>query len=163
VPAPLLLGIADRAVIQRALASLQPPPTQAEILAMTGYRDPAIGPPNPAAYKARPLDGVWATAPFLHAGSVPNLYQLLLPAKDRTRTFHVGSREFDPADVGFSTQTFPGSFEFRVEGPDGTPIPGNSNAGHEGVNYTQIREGGANRDFTDTERRALIEYMKTLR
>jgi hypothetical protein len=163
VPAPLLLGLADRAVIQRGLADLRPPATQEELLAMTGYRDPASRPPNPAAYKARPLDGVWATAPFLHAGSVPNLYQLLLPAKDRTKTFHVGSREFDPVNVGFSTQPSPGSFEFRTEGPDGKPIPGNSNAGHEGVNYTQIREGDKIRDFTDTERWALVEYMKTLR
>jgi hypothetical protein len=31
------------------------------------------------------------------------------------------------------------------------------------VGYTQVREGNTNRDFTDTERRALIEYMKTLR
>jgi mono/diheme cytochrome c family protein len=162
VPAPLLLGMADRAVIQRALVGLQPPATQDELLAMTGYRDPAARPPNPAAYKARPLDGVWATAPFLHNGSVPNLYQLLLPAKDRTKTFHVGSREFDPVNVGFSMQPSPGSFEFHVEGPDGKPIPGNSNAGHEGMYYTQIREGDTNRDFTDTERRALIEYIKTL-
>lgn len=163
VPAPLLLGIADRAVIQRALPDLRPPVTQDELLAMTGYRDSGAQPPNPAAYKARPLEGIWATAPFLHNGSVPNLYQLLLPAKDRIKTFHVGSREFDPVNVGFSTQPFPGSFEFRTEGPDGKPIPGNFNGGHEGVSYTQIREGDTNRDFTDAERQALIEYMKTLR
>jgi len=163
VPAALLLGIADNAVIKRALASLQPPATQEEILAMTGYRDPGGQPPNPIAYKARPLDGIWATAPYLHAGSVPNLYQLLLPAKDRVKSFHVGSRDFDPVDVGFSTSPSPGSFEFHTEGPDGKPIPGNSNAGHEGLNYTQIQEGGKTRDFTDAERRALIEYMKTLR
>jgi cytochrome c1 len=163
VPAAKLLAIADGGVIKRSLAGLQPPATQEELLAMTGYRESGAEPPNPIAYKARPLDGVWATAPFLHAGSVPNLYQLLLPAKDRVKAFHVGSREFDPVDVGFSTQPSPGSFEFRVEGQDGNPIPGNSNGGHEGLYYTQVREGDTNRDFTDTERRALIEYMKTLR
>ena len=152
-----VLGEADRGVIRRSLGSLQPPPTQQQILAMNGFRDPAGKPPNPIAYKARPLDGVWATAPFLHAGSVPNLYQLLLPARDRMKTFHVGSREFDPQDVGFSTQPFPGSFEFR------TSEEGNSNAGHEGLYYTQVQENGKNRDFTEAERRALIEYMKTLR
>jgi RoxA-like, cytochrome c-like len=31
-------------------------------------------------YKARPLNGIWATAPYLHNGSVPTLYDLLLPA-----------------------------------------------------------------------------------
>ena len=35
-------------------------------------------------YKARPLNGIWATAPFLHNGSVLTLYDLLLPA-DETR------------------------------------------------------------------------------
>jgi hypothetical protein len=151
-----VLGAADGGVIQRSLAGLQPPPSQEQILSMMGFRDPKGQPPNPNAYKARPLDGVWATAPFLHAGSVPNLYQLLLPAKDRVKTFHVGSREFDPRDVGFATQPFPGSFEFR------TSETGNSNAGHEGPDYTQVRDGNTSRDFTEDERRALIEYMKTL-
>jgi mono/diheme cytochrome c family protein len=47
-------------------------------------------------YKSRPLDGVWATAPFLHNGSVPTLYDLLLPADRRPKTFRVGTRQFDP-------------------------------------------------------------------
>src|SRR5260370_444906 len=37
--------------------------------------------PNLLVYKARPLNGIWATAPYLHNGSVPNLYQMLLPPK----------------------------------------------------------------------------------
>ncbi|MEA2568680.1 MAG: hypothetical protein QOI24_681 [Acidobacteriota bacterium] len=157
VAAATLLGVGDGGVIKRALAEMKPPPSQAEIVSMNGFRIPATDPPNPLAYKARPLDGIWATAPYLHSGAVPNLYQLLLPAKDRVKTFHVGSREFDPVDVGLSTQPADGSFEFN------TQLPGNSNAGHEGLYYTQIREGTANRDFTEAERRALIEYVKTLR
>jgi cytochrome c551/c552 len=157
VPAATLLGVGDGGVIKRAIAGLQPPASQEELVSMNGFRIPATDPPNPLAYKARPLDGIWATAPFLHSGAVPNLYQLLQPAKDRVKTFHVGSREFDPVDVGLSTQPEEGSFEFN------TQLPGNSNAGHEGLYYTQIREGTANRDFTEAERRALIEYMKTLR
>src|SRR5207253_668099 len=46
-----------------------------------------------AAYKPRPLAGVWATAPFLHNGSVPTVYDLLSPVADRPKTFRVGSRE----------------------------------------------------------------------
>lgn len=163
VPAATLLGIADGGVIRRALAALQPPRTPEQLLSMTGFRDPAIGPPNPIAYKARPLNGIWATAPFLHSGAVPNLYQLLLPAKDRVKTFHVGSKEFDPVNIGFSTEPVPGSFEFRTHGADGAAITGNSNAGHEGPNYTQVADGGTNRNFTDAERRAIIEYVKTIR
>src|SRR5262249_10766731 len=37
-------------------------------------------------YKGRPLNGIWATAPYLHNGSVPTLADLLKPAKDRPRT-----------------------------------------------------------------------------
>jgi len=52
------------------------------------------------AYRARPLNGTWATAPYLHNGSVPNLYDLLLPAAQRRKIFFVGNWEFDPVHVG---------------------------------------------------------------
>jgi hypothetical protein len=38
-------------------------------------------------YKARPLDGIWATAPYLHNGSVPNLAELLKPENQRPSKF----------------------------------------------------------------------------
>lgn len=105
------------------------------------------------AYKGRPLNGIWATAPYLHNGSVPNLYELLLPKKDindpaegkyRSDKFVVGSREFDPIKVGFRDSGYDGSvFD--------TSIPGNSNQGHEyGLK------------LTDRDREDLVEYMKTL-
>jgi hypothetical protein len=55
--------------------------------------------------------------------------------------------------VGFTTQPVPGSFEFD------TSKRGNSNAGHE-----HYRGSGEQQDhvFTDDERKALIEYLKTL-
>ena len=55
------------------------------------------------AYKGRPLTGIWATAPYLHNGSVPTLYDLLLPPDSRPRSFKLGTREFDPDKVGFVT------------------------------------------------------------
>lgn len=109
-----------------------------------------------ATYKARPLNGVWATAPFLHNGSVPNLYQLLLPEDQRMKTFHVGSREFDPVKVGYQLDSGSG-FEFD------TSLPGNRNTGHSGPGHTQHKTDDGWRDFTDEERWALIEYLKTLR
>ncbi len=96
-------------------------------------------------YKSGPLAGIWATAPFLHNGSVPNLDQLFRPARDRAKTFHVGSREFDPVTVGYRSTPSPATFEFRTE------VPGNSNAGHE----YGTRIG-------DDDRHALVEYLKTL-
>src|SRR4030095_14281120 len=68
-----------------------------------------LGVPKVVGYKARPLNGIWATAPYLHNGSVRNLYELLLPAEERTTTFYVGRREVHPASVGFlSGQPLPG-------------------------------------------------------
>ena len=73
--------------------------------------------------------GVWATAPFLHNGSVPNLYQLLSPREDRYEKFCVGNLTFDPAHVGFVTNKPPCApfHEFELN----TNKIGNSNAGHE--------------------------------
>ncbi len=98
------------------------------------------------AYKGRPLNGIWATAPYLHNGSVPNLYQLLLPSDQRIDQFSVGSREFDPVNVGFETDPMPGRFSFD------TSLVGNSNAGH---------DYGTGK-LTEAERWELVEYMKTL-
>ncbi len=104
------------------------------------------------AYKARPLNGIWATAPYLHNGSVPTLYQLLLPPNRRTTSFRVGGKEFDPKDVGFKSGPADGPFELRVRDDKGEVIPGNDNAGHD--------YGTAS--MTERERRSLVEYLKTL-
>lgn len=118
-----------------------------------GFRNSGVQ--APLAYKARPLAGIWATPPFLHNGSVPNLYQLLLPAAQRDKTFYTGSREFDPKYVGYSTAPFEGGFEFR------TTDVGNSNAGHEFRNAPP-GNGVIGPELTDDERWAIIEYLKTL-
>lgn len=114
------------------------------------------------AYKARPLTGIWATAPYLHNGSVPTLYDLLLPADQRPAKFLVGTREFDNVRVGYVTRGGDGklldtpsgdnSFVFNTRDAAGHIINGNSNAGHD---Y-------GNAQLKDDERWALIEYMKGL-
>ncbi|MDQ6702250.1 MAG: di-heme-cytochrome C peroxidase [Pseudomonadota bacterium] len=104
-------------------------------------------------YKFRPLSGIWATAPYLHNGSVPTLYDLLLPPSDRPKSFYVGTREFDPVKVGFKTeQSAENSFLFRVFDDQGTPIQGNLNSGHD---YN-------NAGLSEADRAALVEYMKGL-
>ncbi|MGE3818775.1 MAG: di-heme-cytochrome C peroxidase [Isosphaeraceae bacterium] len=132
--------------------------------------DPASAIPAPhggTGYASRALEGIWATAPYLHNGSVPNLYELLLPASKRVKRFFVGSRRFDAKHVGFQTDEEPGAFAFEVANERG-PIVGNANVGHEGhgdaedQGYTQTFEDGAWRDFTEEERYALVEYMKAL-
>lgn len=97
-------------------------------------------------YKGRPLNGIWATAPYLHNGSVPNLYELLLPANERLKHFYVGSRELDLKKVGFNTEK-----TSRHTSLFDTSRLGNSNSGHE---YgTQLNA---------EQRMAMIEYMKSL-
>lgn len=56
--------------------------------------------PKPG-YPARHLAAVWATAPYLHNGSVPNLYELLKPAHARPKIFFVGNREYNEERLGF--------------------------------------------------------------
>ena len=91
-----------------------------------------------------------------------NLYQLLSPTADR-KPFYLGNREFDPKHVGFVIDKFDGGFEFNSQDADGKAIPGNSNAGHEGENYTGIRgEDGEFHQFTEDERWELVEFLKTL-
>lgn len=103
------------------------------------------------AYKGGPLNGIWATAPYLHNGSVPTLADLLLPASQRPAVFTVGGIVFDPDHVGFKSGPGDGPFEFHVRDGSGAVIPGNDNAGHE---YgTQL---------SAADRAALLEYLKSL-
>jgi len=111
------------------------------------FKPPSGG--TAAAYESRVLHGIWATAPYLHNGSVPNLWELLTPAKDRKRSFMVGSRAFDPKNVGYATDQSP----FRTGSFVADPMNanGNGNGGHE---YGTT--------LTPEERWAIIEYLKTL-
>jgi mono/diheme cytochrome c family protein len=104
-------------------------------------------------YKARSLNGIWATAPYLHNGSVPTLYDLLLPKRGpkdpanseyRPDVFEVGSREFDTEKVGLKSSGYTG-FKFD------TSRRGNSNAGH-------TYGTGLDKE----QRLDLLEYLKSL-
>jgi hypothetical protein len=150
VPAPALLSILVGMASSNAIASAQPPFSQVETAELIGYRLKTVGlppytPRNLLAYRARPLDGIWATSPYLHNGSVPNLYQLLLPASERQKTFYLGNNDFDPETVGYRSKLGKHAFLFD------TTLPGNLNTGH---------EYGTN--LADHERWDLIEFLKSL-
>jgi hypothetical protein len=101
-------------------------------------------------YPAKPLAGIWATAPYLNNGSVANMWDLLTRPQDRPKTFSVGSREYDTRSLGY--RSTPGA---AAAGPlfvYDTTKPGNSNAGH--VYGTQLG---------DEDKWALIEYLKVLK
>jgi hypothetical protein len=96
-------------------------------------------------YLARPLTGVWATAPYLHNGSVPTLWHMLHPDQ-RPKTFITGNAEYDPGKIGYMTSGKGWTFD--------TSQPGNSNIGHAGDKY------GTN--LTEDQKSALLEYLKTI-
>lgn len=99
------------------------------------------------AYKARPLTGIWATAPYLHNGSVPTLNDLLLPPRQRPSSFYTGTNEFDNQKVGFKTEKSDKNW-FLFD----TKLEGNSNAGHDyGVG-----------SLSDIQRSQLLDYLKSL-
>ncbi|APC18086.1 hypothetical protein BLL42_21030 [Pseudomonas frederiksbergensis] len=128
--------------------------TAEERPAMDGLGLP-IGVRELRAYKARPLAGVWATAPFLHNGSVPNIYQLLSPQDERATTFYKGTFEYDPQHLGYRTEAFSNGFVFD------TQITGNHNSGHE-FRTGQRGNGVIGRLLQPQERWALLEYLKVL-
>jgi hypothetical protein len=162
VPRGELLTIAVGGVVRRFVQ--KNPGAASMVPEMTNFRPENEKPPNPWSYKARPLNGIWASAPYLHNGSVPTLYDLLLPEYQRPTRFYVGNREFDPVNVGYVSKFDPTAFEFRVHDQEGRPIVGNSNRGHSGWNFTHyLSPEGQYREFTEAERRALIEYLKSLR
>ena len=114
-------------------------------------------------YAATPLTGVWANYPYLHNGSVPTLYHLLGPESERPRIFDVrAARHFDRIRVGQRMYSNPAHARLDEKellhrfGGDrnwfSTARPGSGNGGHDFWSRIQ----------TDENRRALIEYLKTL-
>ena len=101
-----------------------------------------------AGYTATPLDGIWLTGPYLHNGSVPTLADLLEPVEARPKKFWRGYDLIDTARVGFVSS---GPEAERAGTPLDVTLEGNSNAGH---TYGT--------DLSAEEKRALLEYMKTL-
>ena len=116
-------------------------------------------------YKPRPLAGIWAVGPFLHNGSVPTIYQLLSPADSRDKTFWVGTRDFDPVNLGLSTRPLSkGGFLLN------TSATGNANIGHEfRRGYIPWKVGSPPQygvigpEFTEAQRWQIIEYLKVHR
>jgi hypothetical protein len=106
------------------------------------------------AYEARVMDGIWATAPYLHNGSVPSLAELLKPPAQRAASFKVGPA-YDLTNVGLAKeQTKFGSYVYETTAncdPKKPDASGNSRCGH---NFGT--------SLSDDEKKALLEYLKSL-
>lgn len=108
-------------------------------------------------YIAPPLDGVWATAPYLHNGSVPTIAVLLNSSQRPT----FWTRSFDSTD--YDQQSLGWNYKTLDNGKDGardyderkriydTTLTGYSNQGHTFGDH-----------LSDDERKAVLEYLKTL-
>jgi mono/diheme cytochrome c family protein len=114
---------------------------------------------NERGYVAPPLDGIWATAPYLHNGSVPTL-EHLLNSKTRpskfTRSYRTDEAAYDHQLVGWKTTLVtadPPESMHPIEKRRiyDTTQPGRGNQGHTFGDK-----------LSDEDRRALIEYLKTL-
>jgi Cytochrome C oxidase, cbb3-type, subunit III len=105
--------------------------------------------PPRGVYESRVMHGIWATAPYLHNGSVPTLAELLKPAADRVKKFKIGPA-YDLTNVGLAVEQT--QFNFELETTDCSDAnSGNSNCGHE---YgTQL---------SADQKKALLEYLKQL-
>jgi len=152
VPLAEFNGSLERAITERAVAKLKLTPEQ--LVDLNGYRELPSPPAPDSVYKAAPRDGVWATPPFLHNGSVPNLYEMLVPAGERSKKFCI-SREFDPIKVGLDTTCGPDTFVMD------TSLLGNSNAGHSFQDGPR-GDGVIGPLLTDDQRWALVEYLKSI-
>lgn len=119
-----------------------------------GYKTTA-----PTGYQAPPLDGVWATAPYFHNGSAPTLADVLNSrARPRifTRSFKTGEEDYDQVKVGWKVRLLDESPSATVPAFErrkvyDTTQPGRGNQGHTFGD-----------DLTEEQRRAVIEYLKTL-
>jgi mono/diheme cytochrome c family protein len=113
-----------------------------------------------AGYQAPPLDGIWATAPYFHNGSVPTVYHVL-NSKARpqlyTRSFRTDLDAYDAQKLGWKVielgkrpdRSRMTSMEFRKIYD--TTQSGRGNGGHTFGDR-----------LSEDERMAVIEYLKTL-
>lgn len=134
VPVADALTVASVAGPVPAGPAMPPVPTPGSRAARTAEAaiaacKPWLGPA--AGYLATPLNGIFATAPYLHNGSVPTLDALLSPPDQRPKHFVAGGVLFDPVKVGLGRpiQKAPQS-EFHAVDSSGAIIIGNSNLGH---------------------------------
>jgi hypothetical protein len=113
----------------------------------------------PIGYQAPPLDGIWATAPYLHNGSVPTLYHLLKSSERPARYRRPPSTDFahyDREKVGWT-------FEVVDEPPPTTLPPHEAKWIFDAARWGLGNGGHTFGDkLSDEERMAVIEYLKTL-
>ncbi len=110
---------------------------------------------DPIGYVAPPLDGIWASAPYFHNGSVPTLWHVLHP-ETRPAVWKRTEDGYDQQKVGLEIETFkkvPSTVKAAVHRRRyfDTQLPGKSPSGH---TFPDV--------LNEDEKQALLEYLKTL-
>ncbi len=108
-------------------------------------------------YVAPPLDGIWATAPYLHNGSVPTIAALLDSTqrpKYWTRSFD--SKAYDPVTVGWLFTALDHGKDAETDDKTKRALYDTTRLGYANAGHTF---GDA---LTPDDRAAVIEYLKTL-
>jgi mono/diheme cytochrome c family protein len=102
------------------------------------------------AYSPPPLDGVWATAPYFHNGSVPTLDAVLDPALRPT----IFRRSFKPEEYDFERLGWP--FEEVAAKAGDTTVYDTTRETYRNTGHAYAA------GLSSDERRDLLEYLKTL-
>ena len=108
-------------------------------------------------YVAPPLDGIWATASYLHNGSVPTLAALLDSStrpKYWTRSFD--STDIDQANVGWNFQVLDHGKAAETDAATKRDLYDATTAGYSSAGHT------FGDSLSPDDRAAVIEYLKTL-
>lgn len=112
-------------------------------------------------YSARPLSGIWAQAPYLHNGSVPTIYHLLVPS-ERPAKFIKSQLTYDQKWMGFVWETKSDPDSLSAYELNTTSFYTLSNKGHD----KDIDHGSGNYklDWSDDKdgAMAIIEYLKIM-
>ncbi len=110
---------------------------------------------DPDGYVAPPLDGIWASPPYFHNGSVPTLWHVLNP-KDRPAVWRRTTEEIDPQRVGFQIEVVD-----RV--PLGEPDVAVRRSYFDTRRFGKSNAGHAYPDrLSEDQKWAVLEYLKTL-
>jgi mono/diheme cytochrome c family protein len=135
---------------------------------LAGIRRTPMGKPPIEGYIALQLDGVWLRAPYLHNGSVPTLRALLDPPDRRPATFYRGYDVLDRHNGGFISRRCAPGEEAGPAMPDSTASQWGCMPDDRGWRYDTAELGNGNgghlygADLSDSEKRALVEYLKTM-
>ncbi len=110
---------------------------------------------DPIGYQAPPLNGIWASAPYLHNGSIPTLWHLLRPKQRPMIWKRASPSAYDRQRVGLN-----------VDEVDAIPADLRGDQRREYFDTSVFGKKASGHDYpsklSDSEKQALLEYLKTL-